>query len=48
MMRMGTDQLDGRDYLREEVRRAFAIHTRIMLGLMVAISGVAVTISELV
>ena len=40
--------MDGRDYLREEVRRAFAIHTRIMLGLMAGIAGVAITITELI
>ncbi len=38
----------GKNYLREEVRRAFAIHTRIMLGLMVAVAGFAVAIAELV
>ena len=41
-------RLVGRDYLRAELHRALAIQSAVMLGLMVAIAGVAITIAELV
>lgn len=40
--------LEGRNYLRVELQKALAIQSGIMLGLMVAIAGVAITIAELV
>jgi len=40
------EKLVGRDYLRAELQRALAIQSGIMLGLMVAIAGVAITIAE--
>lgn len=38
----------GRDYLRAELQKALGIQSGVMLGLMVAIAGVAITISELI
>ncbi|MCY3504853.1 MAG: hypothetical protein OXH41_01655 [Chloroflexi bacterium] len=47
-MRSNRKPLVGRDYLRAEIHEIFATHTRIMLGLMVAIAGVAITVAELI
>ncbi len=41
-------RLVGRDYLRAELHKALAIQSGIMLGLMVANAGVAITIAELI
>ena len=42
------EKLVGRDYLRAELQRALAIQSGVMLGLIVAIAGVAITIAELI
>jgi hypothetical protein len=42
------DRLVGRDYLRAELHKALAIQSGVMLGLTVAIAGVAVTIAEII
>lgn len=42
------ERLVGKDYLRAELHRALAIQSGIMLGLMVAVAGVAITITELI
>ncbi len=42
------ERLVGRDYLRAELQRALAIQSGVMLGLIVAIAGVAITIAELI
>lgn len=47
-MRSNRQPLVGRDYLSAEIHEIFATHTRIMLGLMVASAGVAITITELI
>ncbi len=41
-------RLVGRDYLRAELRRTELTIGGMMLGLMVAIAGVAITITELI
>ncbi len=41
-------RLVGREYLRAELQKALGIQSGVMLGLMVAIAGVAITISELI
>ncbi|MDE2670808.1 MAG: hypothetical protein OXI51_14275 [Chloroflexota bacterium] len=47
-MRSSRKPLVGRDHLSAEIHEIFATHTRIMVGLMVAIAGVAITITEFI
>lgn len=47
-MRSGRKPLADRDYLGSEIHKVFVIHTRIMVGLMVAVAGVAITVAELI
>ncbi len=48
MRRPLLSRLVGRDYLRAELHKALAIQSGVMLGLMVAIAGVAITIAEII
>ena len=48
VMEDASSRLVGRDYLRAELQKALAVQSGIMLGLMVAIAGVAITIAELI
>ncbi|MCY3602353.1 MAG: hypothetical protein OXH12_04660 [Chloroflexi bacterium] len=48
VMEDASSRLVGRDYLRAELQKALAIQSGVMLGLMVAIAGVAITVAELI